>query len=463
MGFAARVRRHDDERGAVLVITALILVAIFGMLVLTIDVGGLLLRRRGMVNAADAAALAAAKSCADETDPFTPEGRADVYAAANVDGLAAENGGITEIVGCDDGSGYLSVEYQTQQPFFFAQALGFGDSGPVNATATAAWGPTAGGYALPIVLDSGYLQGTCKVPDGVEIDDTCAFYYNNGDESLGDATWGFMNLDQWNVSPGQNCTAAGSSDRADWIVNDYPDILPLNGTPAGTAPTYVCVDTGHSASNWSILYSQIGEMKLFPVNDCNGQLDKSGNPVACPETPDKYDIIGFTRLMIAEVYRGDDPAAIGTPGATGSCTMSTTSLNTGEVKAVADSYGSSGCPSVSPDTISSVTITPKKGSVYTQCAPGDTSPSCAYWWDPAARTITWRAASATDLKIEYGWSMNGTPGACGIRPSDPNAICLVTQWKGFTTGPGKIGEGEDFGAQSIILCDRNLGSCPGQD
>ena len=52
--------RVQDEGGAIVVITALSLVAIFGMLVLTVDVGGLLLRRRSMVNGADAAALARA-------------------------------------------------------------------------------------------------------------------------------------------------------------------------------------------------------------------------------------------------------------------------------------------------------------------------------------------------------------------------------------------------------------------
>jgi len=465
MGFVERTRqRADEERGAVMVITAITLIAMMGMLMLTIDVGGLLLRRREMVNASDAAALAAAKSCSDQSDTFDPESRADIYAAANVNGVAAENGGITDMVGCDDGSGYLSVQYQSQQQLFFAQVFGFGNTGTVKTTATAAWGPTAGGFAVPIVLDAGYLQGVCKVPDGIAIDDTCAFWYNNGDATLGDASWGFMNLDLWNVSPGDNCSNAGSSNRNNWITNNYPDMLPLNGTPPGTAPTYVCVDTGHSTSDWKTLYGQVGQIKLFPVNDCGGQLDKSGNVAPCPGTPDKYDIIGFTRLLIADVMPGNDPNAIGTVGASGTCTMSKVGLTTGQVKALSDSYGTSGCPSSSPDNLlaSGVHVYPKKGSEYTQCAPGNTSPTCAYWFDPAARTITWRAKADPDLKVVYGWSMNGTPGACGIRPSDPNAICLVTQWKGFTTGPGPVGEGEDFGAQSIVLCDRNLGSCPGQ-
>ena len=40
------------------------------------------------------------------------------------------------------------------------------------------------------------------MPDGIEIGDTCAFWYDNKD-TMGSANWGFMNLDQWNVSPGE--------------------------------------------------------------------------------------------------------------------------------------------------------------------------------------------------------------------------------------------------------------------
>ncbi len=113
-------------------ITVLALIAIMGMLVLTVDVGGLLLKRRAMVNASDAAALAAAQSCADTGDSFAPESRADIYASANVDGLLAENGGITEIVGCDTGRGHVTVEYSHPQSLFFAGIFGFGDHGSVT-------------------------------------------------------------------------------------------------------------------------------------------------------------------------------------------------------------------------------------------------------------------------------------------------------------------------------------------
>ena len=67
-------RLHQDQEGVTAVIVALCLIALFGMLVLIVDVGGLLWKRREMVSGADAAALAAAKTCSvpavtDPTDP----------------------------------------------------------------------------------------------------------------------------------------------------------------------------------------------------------------------------------------------------------------------------------------------------------------------------------------------------------------------------------------------------------
>ena len=73
-------RLHRDESGVTLVIVALCLIALFGMLVLVVDVGGLLLNRREMVNASDAAALAAAKSVMNNSSG-TAVADAQTYAA----------------------------------------------------------------------------------------------------------------------------------------------------------------------------------------------------------------------------------------------------------------------------------------------------------------------------------------------------------------------------------------------
>ena len=111
----------------------------------------------------------------------------------------------------------------------------------------------------------------------------------------------------------------------------------------------MCNDTGHSTSNWEDLVDrESNPIAVFPVNDCEGQL-KDGNVSPCPSTPDKYDIIGFTRLKIVAVYEGDDPAAIGTPGASGTCDVSKVNLTNGQVKPLSDTYGSGGgCPEGRP-------------------------------------------------------------------------------------------------------------------
>jgi hypothetical protein len=36
----------------------------------------------------------------------------------------------------------------------------------------------------------------------------------------------------------------------------------------------------------------------------------------------------------------------------------------------------------------------------------------------------------------------------------------VTEWRGFSTTGGTIGEGEDFGVSAFALCDLELGTCP---
>ena len=463
----------SNEDGVTLVIVAICLVAIFAMVALTVDVGGLLVRRRAMVSASDAAALAAAQSCfKGQALAGDPETKADELAKANVDVIQPSSGGIVaaETVGCNGSSkGHVTVQYVTNYPLFFASVLGLAKSGTVTTKGTAAWGPLAGGYAIPIVLQTGQLQGVCKVPDGAVIGDTCAFWYNNND-TTGSANWGFMNLDLWNVAGSSQCPNAGSSSRSDWIANGYGSLRVLNGTPPGTSPTYVCNDTGHTTRDWSDLTNEVGKVKIFPVNDCAGQLDQSGNVAPCPATPDKYDIIGFTSLLIKAVYKGDDPAAIGTAGSSGTgCTKSAMTIPAGSTVSLntilaggANVTGS--CPGSAPDNIPFAGVhvfqSTKKGAEYVKCAPGFSS-GCDYVYDESTHTITWITGSSPEKKVVFDWSFTGTSGACGIHPSDPNALCLVTEWRGFTTGPGPVGGGKNFGPTGVALCNLTLkAGCP---
>ena len=338
----------------------------------------------------------------------------------------------------------MTVSYTTQQSLFFAGIFGYGPSSSVGARATATWGPLASGNAVPIVLQSGQLQGECDIPDPSRIDKPCAFWYDFND--FGNATWGFMNLDKWNVSPGENCSNAGSNDRSDWIAAGYPDPLQLNGTPPGAAPTYVCNDTGHSTRDWMDLHDEEGSVKLFPVNDCAGQL-----PV-CPATPDKYDIIGFAQLLVEHVYKGNDPLAIGSFGATGKCTLSLPSLNNGSTtltSILSTTPKTTGCPTTAPPVsgITNVTVSYPKPKTAVTC--GTTAP-CVY--NPGTGVLTWSGGTKANADITFNWAFSNTTGACGTRPSVPNAICLVTVYQGLVFNSGIIG-GADFGSRTVRLCD----------
>ena len=490
-----KARLHpDDERGATLVIVVLSLIAMMGMIVLVVDVGGVLWKRRELVNGADAAALAAAKTCADSGDTSDENAIALQYAESNVTdaGTVPLGGGISDIQGCDDGPGFVTVRFTQDKKLFFAPVLGFGDQGTVAGEATAAWGPLGGGDAVPIVIEAGALQGPCEIPDGAEKGDTCPLYYNNGDGSLGEANWGYMNLDQWNVDPGANCSNAGSSKRRTWILNNYdggPRVL--NGDPPGSDDTYVCSDTGHSSANWQDLINRMQDdpYLLFPVNACepttefSGQLDKDGNPVPCGDTPDKYDIIGFIRLKLVWVLEGDDdtesdgtPRAIDAPGASFTCTGQhppiTDSVTGPEIQL--GPFGvTNGCFSSAPETYDGLQLfhMEKQGSnwkkdtsrpAYAQCSASGAG--CDYIYDPVAGTVEWDAPG-TDPEpvwVEFNAHNSGLPGLCGAHSSDPNAICLQMEYQGFTTTGGFVLGGQDFGTYGYVLCDRELETCPDQ-
>jgi hypothetical protein len=301
-------RREGEEGGAVAVLVAITLIAILSMVVLTIDVGGMLLKRRQMVNGADAAALAAAQSCASTTDTTNPETEADTNATMNVPGLSASDGGITSVVGCDaNGSGHVTVNYSTQQPLFFAQVLGFGNSATVATTATAAWGAIGGANnPVPIVLNQATFQGNCNIPlPDSQIGTQCYLWYDN-DRFVG-SNFGFLSLDQWNVDPNStNCNAAGGSSKLeDWINGNYTGPTLMLNYPN---PTYVCTTSGNRSSVWNTLANHIGQILMFPINDQTKQIVGGGGQT------NFFDIVGFASLRVDAVYPANQaPSSCGPP------------------------------------------------------------------------------------------------------------------------------------------------------
>jgi Flp pilus assembly protein TadG len=110
-----------EERGATVVIVALVLIAMFGMMVLVVDVGGLLWKRRELVNGSDAAALSAARRAPfpRRSIPRRPKAAADPLAAQNVTGLdpttTPNNATVLPGTCHTTASGGVKVQYSQQQ------------------------------------------------------------------------------------------------------------------------------------------------------------------------------------------------------------------------------------------------------------------------------------------------------------------------------------------------------------
>jgi Flp pilus assembly protein TadG len=352
----------SEQDGAVAIIVALCLVAVMAMVVLTVDVGALLVRRRSMVNGADAAALAAAKSCFGVEDSDVPGDLADQYAVDNSTGLAPEDGGIVpgETRNCDNGkSGHVTVRYQQAVSLAFAPVLGLDDSGDVTTKATASWGATGAASPIPLVLNAGAFQGPCKVPD-VPVGTTCFLWYDNS--LFGGSAFGFLDIKYpggWDVTATDNCNNAGGANQLqDWIKGIGVGSLHLNYP----SHTYVCVDGGLrgqvSTAVWGEITKLIGLTRDFPINgvspaDNAVQVMKNGQV-------DKYNIIGFAQMRIENVLSPAD--AGGSPGIDDTCTRRTNSALSGGAGAGTffpwSVFGNSnGCPgSTVPNAVDSVVL-----------------------------------------------------------------------------------------------------------
>ena len=326
-----------DESGAVLVILALSLLALFGMMVLVVDVGSLLFARRAMVNAADAAALAAAQSCGQKEGMGEANAQATYYAVANESGAAVATGFPQYFPSCDSPAGLVKVRVTSDQPLFFAPVLGADSEAPVSTEATASWGGAGVGEKVaPLMLSANRLTD-CEIPPNDPVanqDKQCAFWWNNSskgqsDPDLANAEWGTLDLLNWDIMPPVHCNNSTPPQFEEWMLEGFGLPLPIDSDLYGGIPldthTYVCRGQGHfgAALDRDIEAAAqpdpvTGEKEplYFPVNRPSTQIDSNGN-VCAPEdyattgcAVDKYDIIGFARLEVVAVYRGNTDQAL---------------------------------------------------------------------------------------------------------------------------------------------------------
>jgi Putative Flp pilus-assembly TadE/G-like len=312
----------QDEQGAVLVIITLSLIALFGMMVLVVDVGSVLFARRAIVNAADAAALAAAQSCGKQEGQDEADLQAISYTVANQSGAAVVPGYPKYTPSCENPWGFVRVRVTTERPLFFAPVLGFDSDTPVTFEAMASWGGAgAGEKVAPLMLSSGRLTD-CDIPppdpeaipaQGV----ICAFWWNNSPrsqpEDLTNAEWGTLDLNNWDVPANDGCGGnPNPPDFEEWMLTGFFEPLPIHPPPT---PTYVCKGVGNFGNSLNNIVEEAalrGDPLYFPVNDPQTQVDSGGGTCAPPPpgssvtcSVHKYNIIGFAKLYIVGLYRGN--------------------------------------------------------------------------------------------------------------------------------------------------------------
>jgi len=471
-----------------MIIVALCLVALVGMVVLVVDVGGLLLNRRAMVNASDAGALAAAQACAVPSSQ-TPEVAADSLAADN---SSAADITPTNIVpptnGCgSQPSGYVTVRYGANQQLFFAGIFRQGQ-GHVTTQATAIWGPPGAANPLPLVVYSNAFN-TCKLQEQQTPGSLCYIWEDNSNTDGSQNGFGFLDLNidsssprqyGWNtMNPNAKCKNPGS-DIKNWIDN-YPDPkvgdLPLNYPN----PTYVCLASGGKSSAFGNdvqkdgpLYDlrdngQGAPIVFLPINRCDptttgpatyGQLGSSGTPVPCNQTPAQYDIIGFVAITLEAIYTPKEAQ-----GGGGTC-VSDVTINQGTNETVPFSitgFGNSSCPTAMPDgvsplpTITTVNSGKGAGPAPVQCttAPLSIPANCDYFYSNG--TITWyrsgNAKEGQNFRISFGWQ---TAGPCGVAPDKLNnsGHCLAVKIVKVQIGGSGPGHGDpSSNIRAVKLCD----------
>jgi hypothetical protein len=287
-----------DESGVTAVMLAILLVVVIGMIALTVDGGLLWVKHRQVRGANDAAALAAAMSCALGKTQAEADASADGVAVANVADAAQLDPNAYD-PSCNPDAGRVRVRYYGWQELMFGPAVSVSSPKQVVGTAVGVWGAAGGADGVvPVMISAGALNN-CDVPSGTG-DKDCVFWWHK--DVVSQATWSVLDLNTWPSEPGGECHSNFTPPTPpNQAVDGFPHALLLESNP-----TYVCTQTGAVTSVMNAMNDYIPPPHsfLFPVNDPAAQVDENGNVCAFGSDcqVEMYAIIGFVEL---EVYYFD--------------------------------------------------------------------------------------------------------------------------------------------------------------
>jgi hypothetical protein len=232
---------------------------------------------------------------------------------------------------CSNPWGFVTVRVTTSRPLFFAPVLGLDAETPVVTEAMAAWGGAgAGEKVAPLMLSANRLSD-CQIPPppGSVQPVDCAFWWNNSPtanpEDLANAEWGTLDLLNWDIPSATNCNNSTPPQFEEWMLTGFFQPLPIDSDLYGGTPgddlTFVCRGQGNFGNALNNIIDDAitaGDPLYFPVNDPLTQIDSNGNfcPPPDPADPDattcavdKYNVIGFAKLTIIGIYKGNSAEA----------------------------------------------------------------------------------------------------------------------------------------------------------
>jgi hypothetical protein len=268
-----------NQRGQSMVLSLVFLTVLLGMSALVLDVGSWYRAHRAAQSTADASALAGAQGLPDTAQATS---LANEYAGKNA-GTSPGAGG-PQITFSQQGfeTDTIQVTVTKPHPGFFAKLFGF-NSVNVKGRATArAWNvsevrgvaPITVNYKHPLLNCTRGQHPTCNPNFGTSTTLTLEDIHTSGGKDAA-GSFGLINLDQNDPNPGANTLA-------DWLLNGYPDYLPIGRYESATGANF------NNSQFTTALDQQIGHELMFPVY----RLLKGpgGNAI--------YDIIGWVGFVI---------------------------------------------------------------------------------------------------------------------------------------------------------------------
>lgn len=251
---ATRRSRQERERGQMLVIFALALIALVGMVGLIIDGGDSFLQRRDQQNVADAAAMAAGYASVNGQDATAA---ARTVAAAN--GYTDGVDGATVTVTVSSSS--IKVDVSKPHQNYFAGVMGFASWG-VSTTASVQGGTPNGAYnPMPLIFNKKAFDN----PNNKNSNAPASFDEpGSGNPDVPSTSTSF----NWTIF----CTANGNPCNAN--SSGVDDIISNNGT--GTT-IYVDdqigpLNAGSHTTLFSSLSSVVGSAYPVAIVDDNGAV-----------------------------------------------------------------------------------------------------------------------------------------------------------------------------------------------